>query len=144
MRFINVLLHFEDVIGLPLLIKKLDIGPVKANHRHEVPTVDCLNPVCFRRAVRLSWPEEKIDRAVSVLGDTFIKAVFRGKQLRRFRHGAVGNVVKRHRPEGFGGDTCGQVQLVLVAAVEEVAIRIPRGDGVFRSGPDCAHHHGRG
>jgi hypothetical protein len=54
------LFDLYDVIGLPRLVEELDVGSVKADDRHEVPTFNGLDPVGVGHALRLRRPKEKV------------------------------------------------------------------------------------
>jgi hypothetical protein len=57
---ITFLFDLHDVIRFPSLVEELDVGSVKADDRHEIPTIDGLNPVGIGHALRSRRPKEEV------------------------------------------------------------------------------------
>ena len=57
---ITCLLDLHDVIRFPSLVEELDVGAVKADDRHEIPTLNRLDPVGVGHALRLRRPKEDV------------------------------------------------------------------------------------
>ena len=55
------LLDLHDVIRFPRLVEELDVGSVKADDRHEVPTFNGLDPVGVGHALGLRRAKEDVD-----------------------------------------------------------------------------------
>jgi len=64
---ITFLLDLHNVIRLPSLVEEGEVGSVKADNRHKVPTFNGLDPVGFGHALRLRRPKEDVYRAILVL-----------------------------------------------------------------------------
>ena len=67
-------LDLHDIIGFPSLVEELDVGAVKTDDGHEIPTLNRLDPVGVGHGLRLRRPKEDVDRAILVL-DGILKAV---------------------------------------------------------------------
>ena len=72
-----MLLDFDNVVRFPRLVEELDIGSVKADDRHEIPTLSRLDPVGVGHALRLRRAKKEIDRAILLL-DCVLQAVLCG------------------------------------------------------------------
>jgi hypothetical protein len=57
---ITFLFDLHDVIRFPSLVEELDVGSVKADDHHEIPTLNRLDPVGISHALRLRRPKEDV------------------------------------------------------------------------------------
>ena len=86
----------------------------------------------------------KKSRSSRLVLDGVLEAVLRRDQLRRFRHGSVGDVVERHGPERLGRNAGRQMQLVRLLPLRKLPSASRAVTGYFDPASDGAHHHGRG
>jgi len=71
----KALLDLHNIVRFPGLVEELDVGSVKADDGHEVPTLnEVLYLVDFCHTLRLRRAEEEVDRAILVL-DRVLEAV---------------------------------------------------------------------
>src|SRR5215471_15830520 len=118
------LLHLLEVAGFPSLVEPgLQRRVQPQQHVPALPR-NGLYPVVLL-SCRSLRPEPHCHRTVRILLDGGLVAVDAGKLLVGLQHRACLVVINRERPELAGWDWTGQRDLVGLAAIKIVALRIP-------------------